>query len=129
MTHTILIIDDTELNGILLQTYLQSHGYAVIVTQSGTEGLQLLAEQPVDLLLLDWVMPPPDGKEILNRLRQMPGLQQLPVIVSSAYTVVLPNEVNNRYVDFLPKPFDPEMVLEKISKIISVANPLQSDKE
>jgi two-component system KDP operon response regulator KdpE len=77
----VLVVDDEPQIRRALRTALAGHGYAVEVAEGGAEGLQLAATWRPDALLLDLVMPPPDGFAVLNDLR---GWSDLPVIVLSA---------------------------------------------
>ncbi len=76
----ILIADDTPQILKLFKRILSKEGYSVTAVDSGAEALQVLDDEPVDLLILDLEMPPPDGFELLRILRQQrPGLRILAI--------------------------------------------------
>jgi two-component system response regulator AtoC len=109
---TVLVIDDDEAARAPLCEYLASAGYRVRSAGGGAEGLAALAAGPVDAILLDLVMPEPDGFEVLRRLR--PIAPRVPVIVLSALSqaedVVRAMKLGAS--DYLPKPFEtPELDL------------------
>ncbi|HEY3225517.1 MAG TPA: response regulator, partial [Planctomycetota bacterium] len=80
----ILAVDDS-------QTYLQSvaaalrgEGYDVVLAGSGEEALDLLSVQSVECVLLDLIMPGLGGRETCQRIKAVPGLRDLPVIILTA---------------------------------------------
>lgn len=76
----ILVIEDNDdLRGVLVD-YLEAAGHDVHGARSGMEGLDILASQAFDAVLLDIQMPEMDGFEVLRRLRSRPELSSLPVI-------------------------------------------------
>lgn len=80
----ILIVDDNPLMLRMLQVMVTSCGYEAETAGSGAQALELIARQPPDLVLLDWMMPGLDGEETLRRLRARPEGRDLPVIVVTA---------------------------------------------
>lgn len=107
---TIAIIDDDIYIGDMLETLLQQNGYATRRAYSGTEALYLLREEPVDLVLLDLMLPGLSGEEVL------PHIQNTPVIVLSA-KVDVQDKVDlllSGAVDYITKPFDTKELLARI---------------
>jgi len=82
---TILVVDDQEENLCLMRSMLESMGFSVDVTQTGTEALSRLSEQ-IDLVLLDVLMPDMDGFEVVRQIRRSPDFQNLPVIMVTSLT-------------------------------------------
>ncbi len=80
----ILAVDDSPTFRAHIATALQADDYDVIVAESAEQALELLAVQPVDCILLDVVMPGMDGKEACARIKALPALRDVPVIVLSA---------------------------------------------
>ena len=84
MAETILIIDD-EPDALKLFGYaFHRQGYTVLAARSGQEGLDLIAKEPPDLLVLDLMMPGMDGYEVCRRIRENPETKRLPIIVLTA---------------------------------------------
>ncbi|MEM8640079.1 MAG: ATP-binding protein [Cyanobacteria bacterium P01_G01_bin.54] len=85
---TILIVDDHWQNRAVLFNLLEPLGFATLEAAEGQAALAHLhrqtPDQPVDLIVTDLVMPIMDGFEFIAQLRQLPGGQAYPVIVSSA---------------------------------------------
>jgi len=80
----VLAVDDSETYLQQLAESLDSEGYEVILARSGEEALELLAVQPVNCVLLDLVMQGIDGRETCRRLKLVPALRDIPVIMLTA---------------------------------------------
>lgn len=82
--HTLLVVDDNPDNVDMLARRLRKKGYQVLTAASGQEALSLLRSQPIDLVILDVMMPEMSGLEVVEKLRQEPQWQTLPVIMATA---------------------------------------------
>ena len=80
----ILLVDDTPDGREPLARLLRMSGYEVSCAGGGEEALELLAARPVDLMILDLMMPHMSGEEVLREVRGNAATAQLPVIVFSA---------------------------------------------
>lgn len=81
----IAIVDDTADARRLIRRILQSQGeYTIFEAGNGREGLELIAREHPDLLILDLMMPEVDGFAVLDALKANPETSQIPVIVSTA---------------------------------------------
>ncbi|HSJ52317.1 MAG TPA: response regulator transcription factor [Anaerolineae bacterium] len=81
MSATVLLIDDDEDLGQMMHDALSRSGYKTLYAQDGLAGLGVLQEQPVDLILLDLMLPGIDGWEICRRIREF---SDVPIIILSA---------------------------------------------
>ena len=82
--YTVLVIDDVPLNLLLVEKMLGRYKFAVKSAGGGQQGLDMIAEQMPDVVLLDLMMPNIDGYEVLRRLRSNSETKHLPVIILSA---------------------------------------------
>ena len=112
----ILVVDDIENNRDLLSRLLSKEGYTVATAIDGKQALQMLATTRYDLILLDLLMPELNGYQVLEKLKNEPQWQQIPVIMISAL-----DEVNNVVKcieigaeDYLTKPFNSILLKTKI---------------
>lgn len=80
----ILIVDDNEFNRNVLTRRLEKRGYQISAVETGEEALRLLEHEPIDLVLLDVMMPGIDGFEVLRQIRQEHSVIQLPVIMATS---------------------------------------------
>ena len=107
----ILIIDDDQHIGDMLQELLTREGYGVLRAYSGTEALMLLSTITPDLVLLDLMLPGLSGEEVL------PKIKNIPVIVVSA-KIDVDNKVElllGGAVDYVTKPFNVRELLARIA--------------
>ncbi|QBG47660.1 response regulator [Verrucomicrobia bacterium S94] len=89
----ILIIDDDETIRSVFKRFLCGKGYDVIVAADGRQGLRLVEESPVDLVITDIMMPETDGLEVVMAIRGKEA--DIPVIAISGGMHAMP-------MDFLP---------------------------
>ena len=82
----LLIIDDVFDNRAVLMRRFERRGYEVTEAESGAKGLEFIAHQKFDMVLLDWMMPDLDGLEVLRRIRLEHTSVELPVIMVTAKT-------------------------------------------
>ena len=105
---TLLIVDDIEDNRTILRRRFEKLGYLTIEADGGARALEIVADQDVDLILLDIRMPEMDGLEVLRRLRLMHPPEALPVIMVTAMAatedVVTALELGAN--DYVTKPVD-----------------------
>src|SRR5205814_1740764 len=115
-TGNILVVDDTAANREMLRRRLARAGHRVQVVANGPDALTLLRQQPIDLVLLDVIMPQMSGYEVLQRLTAEEALREIPVVMISALdemdSVVRCIELGAE--DYLPKPFDPVLLRARI---------------
>jgi CheY-like chemotaxis protein len=84
MTRNVLIVDDEPNIVLSLKFLISQQGYEVRTAGSGEEALQALREQVPDLILLDVMMPKPDGYEVCQKIRATPEWKNIPVIMLTA---------------------------------------------
>jgi diguanylate cyclase (GGDEF)-like protein len=128
---TILVVDDTRSNVILLDRLLSDEGYAVIHAYRGNSALDMAQSEHPDLILLDIAMPNMDGYEVCERLKKDHLLKDIPVIFISAFseTEEKVKALSVGGVDYVTKPFQAEEVLARIAihlKIRSLQKQLEA---
>ena len=113
---TILVVDDNDGNRDMLARRLERQGHRVVRAEGGRQALTVLGRQPIDLVLLDVMMPELNGYEVLQRLKQDPGRRDIPVLMISALdeidSVVRCIELGAE--DYLTKPFDPVLLRARV---------------
>jgi DNA-binding response OmpR family regulator len=80
----ILVVDDEEVTTELAKTFLERHGFDVIIAHDGEEGLTLVASQKPDLVLLDVMLPRLNGFEVCKRIKESKATSKIPVLMFTA---------------------------------------------
>ncbi|MBN1994645.1 MAG: response regulator [Anaerolineae bacterium] len=104
----VLIVDDDMRNSFALSKLLSDKGLIVKIAQNGQKALDLLAEEPVNLVLMDIMMPVMDGYETTKRIRAQPQFRTLPILALTAKAMKGDREkcLAAGANDYLPKPID-----------------------
>lgn len=112
----ILVVEDDPVNRRLLARVLEREGFAVATAENGRQALSELHAHPIDVVLLDIVMPELDGVEVLRRMKSEPNLRHIPVIMISAVedSEIVISCIEIGADDYLPKPADPVLLRARI---------------
>jgi DNA-binding response OmpR family regulator len=112
----VLVVDDEP--GILrfVSVSLSAAGYEVITATNGEDGLKLVESGLPDIMLLDVLMTPLSGFDVLERLR---SFSQLPVIVFTTQRDVADMALKEGANAFIAKPLKPEQLIEKIEETLN----------
>lgn len=120
MTARVLVVDDIPTNVKLLDARLTAEYFEVISAFSGQEALDICATNPVDIILLDVMMPGMDGFETCRRLKADPHTHHIPVIMITAL-----DQPSDRIAgleagadDFLTKPPDDLQLLARVKSLV-----------
>jgi class 3 adenylate cyclase/CheY-like chemotaxis protein len=117
----ILVVDDTPQNVRLLEAILIPRGYTVVGAASGLQALDLVAQQPPDLVLLDIMMPGMDGHEVCRRLRADPTTALLPVVmVTASGDQDKVKALESGADDFIPKPVNQAELLARVRSLLRI---------
>ncbi len=119
---TILIVDDDWMNRELLQAHLESANYLVIHANNGQKGLDTIAVNPPDLILMDVRMPGLNGYETCAQIKANPDSQHIPILMMTAFDN---EEAKSKGLeagadDFLTKPYDMVMVLARVRSLLRI---------
>jgi adenylate cyclase len=118
---TILVVDDLPQNVRLLEAILEPRGYRVAAAHSGREALATVAAEPVDLVLLDILMPEMDGYEVCRALRAGPATSFLPVVmITASGEQEKVTAIEAGADDFIAKPFDQSELLARVRSLLRI---------
>lgn len=119
----ILIVDDTQENLKLISKNLMENGYNIALAYNGPSGLKILAENKIDLILSDIMMPDMDGFEFCQRVKDNPETKDIPLIFLTAKLavkdIVRGFEVGG--VDYITKPFNNAEMLIRVKTHVDLA--------
>ncbi len=118
---TVLVVEDDRAVSSLLIDLLQDRGYNAVPAFDGRSALSLARRLKPHLITLDLALPHLDGPGVLERLKRDPDTRDIPVVVISAFTQILPAGDRKKLAYLLGKPFDVTEVLEIVQA--TVGNP------
>ena len=122
MRSTILVVEDEEGIARMIQVLLEARGFSALVSHSGDEALAHLRTQPIDLVLLDVMMPGMDGYEVCRRLKADGRWRHIPVVMLTAKDtvrdMVLGLEIGAD--DYITKPFNTEELIARIKVLLRI---------
>jgi two-component system, cell cycle response regulator DivK len=94
---TILQIEDNVANKLLIERVLEPHGYRLLHAAYGEAGFNLALEAKPDLILIDMGLPDIDGQTIVTLMRQVPELQDVPIVAITAWPADKAQQMAERY--------------------------------
>jgi two-component system, OmpR family, alkaline phosphatase synthesis response regulator PhoP len=116
----ILVVDDEEDILELVRYNLDREGYQVVCAISGEAALKAAVSEPVDLIILDLMLPGIDGLEVARRLKQSTATQEIPIVMLTAKgeeaDVVAGLELGAD--DYVTKPFSPRILIARMKAVI-----------
>lgn len=124
----ILIIDDEADMRHLVEMYLENSGFNCRLASSGIEAYKILEEVPVDLILLDIMMPGEDGFQVCSRIREK---YEVPIIFLSAkgeeWDKVKALQLGGD--DYIVKPFSPGEMIARIHAVLRRTKSTKDDEQ
>lgn len=127
---TILAVDDEEDILELVRFHLSREGYEVLCAETGEQAWQEIQKQPIDLLILDLMLPGIDGLELTRQIKNNAKTRAVPIIMLSAKgeesDIVTGLELGAD--DYVTKPFSPRVLLARVRTVIR-RNFLPSQKD
>jgi len=115
---TILVVDDHQDIRFLFEVELSFGDHRVLQAEDGDEALEVLEREPVDLMLLDIMMPRLSGDEVLRRLG--PDFETPIVVVTGKQEELFAEYLELGAVDAIAKPFDLGRVLDLVEAMLRV---------
>ncbi len=114
---SILVADDNEVNRDLLSSQLGRQGHDITLATNGREAIEIIEREPIDLILLDIMMPEMNGFQVLEHISSNPKIGDIPVIVISALDKIdsVVKCVQMGAEDYLLKPFNPVLLNARIN--------------
>lgn len=114
----ILVVDDDISLTKLLEGLLSSQGHSVIVAHDGLECMVNVRKNSPDLIILDIMMPEINGYDVCRELKFDPKYKQIPIIILTSREQELDPRIGQLMgIDYMHKPLDTKLLLEKIQKV------------
>jgi CheY-like chemotaxis protein len=111
---TVLCIDDNRESLQIRKLLLEMQGYSVLTADNGTVGLRLLAENSVDVVVLDYRMPEMDGLTVATAIRECH--EHLPIVLLTGYPEDLPKALLDIVDAFVTKGHLPDVLLGELRR-------------
>lgn len=119
---TLLLVDDTDANLLALEAILGER-YHFIRAHSGKQALRIALQEPIDVVLLDVVMPGMDGFEVARNLKLIERTREAPILFLTATAADL-EQISRAYdagaVDYLVKPLEPDLVRRRVAVFVDL---------
>ena len=117
---TVLVAEDDEDIVLLVATRLKRDGYDVVTARSGAEALELMEARRPDLAVLDIGMPPPDGIEVVRRIRNDAGLRdtRLLLLTAKAQESDVRRGLEAGADAYVSKPFSPADLSARVAELL-----------
>jgi DNA-binding response OmpR family regulator len=115
-SNKILVIDDTTVVRVKVREMLTPGNFEVIEAKDGLEGYNLMRQEKVSLIMLDFLLPKMSGWEVFQNIQAQPELRKIPLVIMSGRK----EEVTEKFVEpfeyfeFLGKPFDQKQLIAAI---------------
>jgi len=121
MALTILIVDDSQIMRNTMKSVFAKMRIAceVVEANDGAEALAQLAQEPVELVLLDWNMPKLSGLDFLKQVRSEEKYKSLPIIMVTSKTARanVIEAIQNGATDYITKPINNDLFIEKLARL------------
>ena len=121
--HVIITVDDSSTMRRIIKNTLQKLGFdTVLEAGNGVEALEVMSKNNVDMIVTDWNMPEMDGLTFVKTVRQKEEYKDLPILMITTEAAkediltALRSGVNN----YVVKPFTPEVLQEKVFKLLDL---------
>jgi CheY-like chemotaxis protein len=121
----VLIVDDNPTNLMVLDQILSTFGHRVVKASSGLAALDLAAQRPFDLVLMDIQMPDMTGTETLSRLRASPGPNQWTAVIALTADVTSggrPHYLKLGFTDHTTKPIQISELMDSIERAMTAGS-------
>ncbi|GAA3135502.1 hypothetical protein GCM10010466_27910 [Planomonospora alba] len=120
MARVLTVEDDTDIQ-FVISFALKKAGHEVRMANDGLAAMDALAERLPDVVILDWMMPGLSGPEVCRRLREMPGGQNVAVLMLSAKSEQA--DVTQAFEagvdDYMTKPFSPKDLATRVQDLLA----------
>ncbi len=117
----ILVVDDEVKICKMLKAFLESEGYDVVTAGDGQMAIQKYDEEKPDIVITDLLLPKVHGFEICHRIKEKSAI---PVILMTAVYTQTKYKIEGKghgADDYIIKPFNPEELLSKVTKLLEAA--------
>ena len=130
MALRVLTVDDSKTIRMIVKKAFKDFDCELFEAENGVEGLAVAAKEKPGLIVLDITMPVMNGIEMIGRLKEEPGLKDIPVIMLTAESGKdnVMQIVKMGVKDYMVKPFKGKDLIERVEKIITLKSKSGEDE-
>lgn len=114
----ILVVDDDVHIRELITLFLRNEGFEIVVAKDGAEALEIVGKSPIDLVILDIMMPRLDGWELCREIRRMDLNMPLLMVTVKGESAQKVKGFQLGTDDYLTKPFDPLELVMRVKALL-----------
>lgn len=120
----ILVIEDNPQNLELMTYLLQAFGYTTLTAANGEEGLAIVRQEMLDLIICDVHLPKMDGHEVARKLKKDPMYRRIPLVAVTALAMVGDRDkvLASGFDGYIDKPIQPEEFVKQVESFLVKAD-------
>jgi DNA-binding response OmpR family regulator len=117
---TIVVAEDAEMLGEIVESKLRRAGYRVILKKDGKSAWSAIVKEHPNLVILDWMMPGIDGIHLLSLIRDNPVTHRIPVMMltAKAEKSEVTTAIHEGANDYMVKPFRTEELVARVERLL-----------
>jgi CheY-like chemotaxis protein len=122
-SNKILVIDDTTVVRVKVREMLPPGNFQVLEAKDGLEGLNLIRQEKLSLIMLDFLLPKKTGWEVFQEIQANSDLRKIPLVIMSGRKEEVTEKITEpfEYFEFLGKPFDQKQLIGAIKSAMTKA--------
>ncbi len=115
-SNKILVIDDTTVVRVKVREMLPPGNFQVLEAKDGIEGIDLIRQEKLSLIMLDFLLPKMSGWEVFQQIQAQPELRKIPLVLMSGRKEEVTEKITEpfEHFEFLAKPFDQKQLIVAI---------------
>lgn len=122
-SNKVIVIDDTTVVRVKVREMLPPGNFQVLEAKDGVEGLNLIRQEKLGLIMLDFILPKMSGWEVFQQIQAQPELRKIPLVIMSGRKEEVTEKIPEpfEYFEFLGKPFDQKQLVTAIKAAMAKA--------
>lgn len=123
VSNKILVIDDTTVVRVKVREMLPPGNFEVLEAKDGLEGFNLIRQEKLSLIMLDFLLPKMSGWEVFQQVQAHPDLRKIPLVIMSGRKEEVTEKITEpfEHFEFLGKPFDQKQLIGAIKSAMTKA--------
>jgi len=130
MTGYVLVVEDEQAIGEMIKMSLEKDGHQAKLAQDAKEAKEIVANEPIELALVDWMLPGSSGIELVRYLRKDEVTHNMPIIMLTAKgeETDITTGLDAGADDYVPKPFSPRELNSRINALLRRSKAMAHEK-